>query len=296
MGVRKLGDSAYLYPGSPSTLIRIHEGNAVLVDPGHGSGRHKDLRREVGKLGLEVNLQLATHGHADHVSVCPKIDAPLLTHRFEFSIAESPLNREILTFGSKAPEGFLAYAFPEEVKAHGVFEWGGDEIAGLKAVQLNGHSPGMTGFLDEENGLIYAGGDSFFGERLLQSVGLPYLVDVGLFRKSLETLREYAGSGYLLIPSHGKSVSGEEAIETLEFNIKRVEDSEKLALEFLREPLSVDELAFRIMRSLGVEITPPKKLSLNLVPARALIAELYNRGGELEAVVENGLKWVRQKE
>lgn len=151
----------------------------------------------------------------------------------------------------------------------------------------------MTGFLDEENGLIYAG-DSFFGERLLQSVGLPYLVDVGLFWKSLETLREYAGSGYLLIPSHGKSVSGEEAIETLEFNIKRVEDSEKLALEFLREPLTVDELAFRIMRALGVELTP-KKLALNLVPVRALIAELYNRG-ELEAVVENGLKWVRRKE
>lgn len=90
MGFRKLGDTAYLYPGSPSTLIRVHEGKAVLVDPGHGSGRHKDLKREVRKLGLGVKLQLATHGHADHVSVCPKIDAPLLTHRFEFSIAKSP--------------------------------------------------------------------------------------------------------------------------------------------------------------------------------------------------------------
>ncbi|WP_209474164.1 MBL fold metallo-hydrolase [Thermococcus stetteri] len=291
MGVKKLGDTAYLYPGSPSTLIRVHEGKAVLIDSGHGSGRHKDLKRELRKLGLELKLQLATHAHADHISVCPKIDAPLFIHRFEFSIAESPLNREVLTFGSKAPRGFLAYAFPDEVKVHGVFEWG-DEIEGLTAIQLNGHSPGMTGFLDEENGLIYAG-DSFFGERLLQSVGLPYLVDVGLFRKSLGALREYAEKGYLLIPSHGKAVSGEDALEIIEFNIKRVEDAENLALEFLREPLAVDELAYRIMKSLGVEITP-KKLALNLVPARALMAELYNRG-EIKAVVDKGLKWVIEK-
>ncbi len=287
MGLRKLGDSAFLYPGSPSTLIRLFESEAVLIDPGHGSGRHKDLRREVRKLGLEIKAQLATHGHADHIAVAPRVSAPLFMHRFEISIAESPLNRELLTFGSKAPEGFLAFQSQEEVKVHAVFEWG-DQLFGTKAIRLNGHSPGMTGFLDEENGLIYAG-DSFFGERVLQSVGLPYLVDPELYKASIKELQNYAEKGHLLIPSHGKPVEEEEAGELLEFNLKRMEETESLILELLKNPMSMDELAFRIMERYGVEITP-QKLALNLVPVRAFIAELYN-GGEIEAFVDGGLKW-----
>ena len=127
MGLKKLGESAFLYPGSPSTLLRIVDGGAVLIDPGHGSGRHKDLRREARRLGLEIKAQLTTHGHADHVAVAPKISAPLFIHRFEFSIVESSFNRELLTFGSRAPEGFLVFQFQEEVKVHTVFEWG-DEL------------------------------------------------------------------------------------------------------------------------------------------------------------------------
>ncbi|NJE53774.1 MBL fold metallo-hydrolase [Thermococcus sp. 21S9] len=291
MALRKLGDSAYLYPGSPSTLLRVVDEGAVLVDPGHGSGRHKDLRRELRKLDLPLKAQLATHGHADHVAVSPKLDAPLFVHRFEFSIAESPLNREILTFGSRAPRGFLAYS-ADEVKVHAVFEWG-DELFGLKALKLNGHSPGMTGVLDGENGLLYAG-DSFFGEKLIGAVGVPYLVDWALFRESLTTLRDFAERGYLLIPSHGRSVEGDEAVETLEFNLNRLDEVEKLALEFLRKPMTVEELALGIMNHYRVEVTP-QKLALNLVPLRALVAELYNRG-LVEAVVDNGLRWVVKKE
>ncbi|NJE42048.1 MBL fold metallo-hydrolase [Thermococcus sp. GR6] len=292
MGLRKFGDSAYLYPGSPSTLIRISDGMAVLIDPGHGSGRHKDLKIAAKKLGLEIKAQLATHGHADHVSVAPGIDAPLFMHRFEFSIAESPLNRELLTFGSKAPKGFLVFQFPEEVKVHAVFEWG-DELFGVKAIRLNGHSPGMTGFLDEENGLIYAG-DAFFGERVIEAVGLPYLVEPELFKASIMQLQNYAEKGYTLIPSHGKAVSSKEALEILDFNLKRVEEAEELILGLLRTPRSLDELAFMIMRHYGIEITP-QKLALNLVPLRAFVAKLYNEG-VIEAIVDNGLKWKVRKE
>ncbi|ASJ02661.1 Zn-dependent hydrolase [Thermococcus profundus] len=287
MALRKLGDSAYLYPGSPSTLVRVLEGGAVLVDPGHGSGRHKDLRREIRKLGVEIKTQVATHGHADHIAVSPRLEAPLFMHRFEFSIAESPLNREMLTFGSKAPRGFLIFQFPDEVKVHAVFEWG-DEIFGMKAIKLSGHSPGMTGFLDEENGLLYAG-DSFFGERVIISVGLPYLIDPELFKTSIRELRNYSEKGYLLIPSHGKPVKGEEATELLDFNLNRVEETESLMLRLLESPMGMDELAFRIMEHYGVEVTP-QKLALNLVPVRAFIAELYNEG-KIEAVVDRGLKW-----
>jgi glyoxylase-like metal-dependent hydrolase (beta-lactamase superfamily II) len=291
MGLRKLGDGFYLYPGSPSTGFRVIEGGVVLIDPGHGSGRHKDLLREARRLGLEVKAQLVTHGHADHVSVCPKIGAPLFIHRFEFSIDESPLVREVLTFGSKAPEGFLAYAFPGEVRVHGIFEWG-DELFGLRAINLNGHSPGMTGFLDVENGVLYAG-DSLFGERVVEGVGLPYFVDYGSFLDSLNSLEKFVADGFTVVPSHGPVVSGEEATRLIDLNRRRVTSALELALELLSKPLSVDELAFHLMKAFEVEPTP-KRLALNLVPARAIVAELYNRG-DIGALIENGLKWVRNQ-
>ncbi|WP_297506083.1 MBL fold metallo-hydrolase [Thermococcus sp.] len=290
MGLRKLGDDFYIYPGSPSTGFKVLEDGLVLIDPAHGKGRHKDLLREARKLEKPLLAQVATHGHADHIAVSRKIDVPLYTHRFEFSIAESPLAREVLTFGSRAPEGFLAYSIPDEVRVHGIFEWG-DRLFGLEVVGLPGHSPGMSGFLSD--GVIYAG-DSFFGERLLETVGLPYLLDVGAFLDSLKVLEELALSGVTLVPSHGPVVSGEEALSLISANGERVTVSISLSKELLRKPLSVDELALALMKALSVEPSP-KKLALNLVPVRAIIAHLYNLG-EIKAVVENGLKWVARRD
>jgi glyoxylase-like metal-dependent hydrolase (beta-lactamase superfamily II) len=192
-----------------------------------------------------------------------------------------------LTFGSKAPKGFLVYQFPEEVKAHGVFDWD-DELFGLKAIELSGHSPGMTGFLDEENGVLYAG-DGFFGEKVIQSVGLPYLVEPELFKESIRKLIGYAEEGILLIPSHGRAVKGEEALRLLELNIQRVEEGERKVLELLKEPKSISELSYALAKEFEAKITP-QVLALNQVPVRAIIAELYNRD-LIEAVIENDLKW-----
>jgi hypothetical protein len=58
--------------------------------------------------------------------------------------------------------------------------------------------------------------------------------------------------------------------------------------------MTVEELALRVMNHYRVEVTP-QKLALNLVPVRALIAELYNNG-LVEATVKGGLKWVLRTE
>ena len=67
-------------------------------------------------------------------------------------------------------------------------------------------------------------------------------------------------------------------------NLERVEEIERLVPGLLESPLGIDEIAFKLMRHYSVEVTP-QKLALNLVPARAVIAELYNRG-LIDATVE----------
>mgnify|MGYP000008668402 FL=1 len=286
MALEKLGENLYLYPGSPSTMIKTGE-KTVIIDPGNGSKRHKELRRELRKIGLEINYMLATHAHADHIAIAPKLDKPLFIHRYEFSIAETPLNRELLTFGSKAPKGFLVYQFPSEVRVHAVFDWS-DELFGLRTLELPGHSPGMTGFLDEENAVLYAG-DSFFGERVIESVGLPYLIEPNLFKESIKRLMNYTEEGVLLIPSHGRRMRGEKALNLLEFNLKRVEAGESRILELLKTPRSASELSYFLAKSFDAKITP-QTLALNQVPIRAIIADLYNRD-LIEPVIEEDLKW-----
>lgn len=61
----------------------------------------------------------------------------------------------------------------------------------------------MTGFLDEENRIIYAG-DSFFGKRLIMAVGVPYFVEPELFKASIIELQNYAENDYTLVPPMGR--------------------------------------------------------------------------------------------
>ncbi len=285
--MRKLDDGVFLYPGSPSTLIVLSQDGAVLVDPGRGKGRHKDLRRELRKLDVSLRAQLLTHAHSDHVEVCNKLEAPVYAHRFEFSIAESPVVRELTTFGSRV-FGQSDYLLRDEVRVHGIFEWD-DEPFGLRAVKLNGHSPGMTGFLT--GNVLYAG-DSLFGDRLIKAVGIPYFVDYKTFTDSLRTVRGFAEEGYTIVPSHGPVVRDEKALELVEFNLRRLEELKELTLKLLERPVRVDELTYRLMGGYGVEVTP-QALMLNEVPVEALLAYLCDEG--LVGVrVDEGLRFGRK--
>lgn len=283
MGLKKINDNLYLLPGSPSTLIaKLDE--TIIIDPGKGKDRHKDIRREMRKLSLESKISLATHTHADHIEAVPKLNVTLYVHESEFSSAKYKMVREIITVGSKLFNSFLREADRlnniENVKT---FSWD-EEIFGIKTIQLDGHSPGMTGFVI--NNTLYAG-DSFFGENLLSKVGMPYFIDYDLFMNSLNKLLDFAEKGYTLIPSHGPIVSGESAVELIKKNIEITEKLENLILELLSTKRYEDSLLKELMKKMNT-ITSTFTLYLNRVPLRAILTKLVNEN-KVEIVEDNGI-------
>ncbi len=286
--MRKLDEGIFLYPGSPSTLIILENDGVILIDPGRGKERHKDLMRESRRMGVGIKAQLLTHAHSDHIEACRKINAPVYAHRFEFSIAESPILRELATFGSRVSGDEFKQYLTGELKVHAVFEWG-DEPLGVKTIRLSGHSPGMTGFL--KGNVLYAG-DSIFGDRLIKAVGIPYFTDYDEFLKSLEKVRDFAEKGYTIVPSHGPVVKGEKAIELTDFNIKRAREVESLVLESIATPKSVDEITLEVMEHYGVAATL-SSITLNMIPVRAILNSLCRRG-LAKAIVKKGLMFRRK--
>lgn len=284
MGLKEIDENTYILPGSPSTLITKTIDKVIVVDPGKGKERHKDIIRETKKLSINPNVVLATHSHSDHIEVVPKLRLPLYIHEYEFSSAKNKLVRDIITIGSRMFKGYIKEADRlGEIENVKVFRWN-ENLFGIKTIKLNGHSPGMTGF--SVGNIVYAG-DSFFGEKLLDKVGTPYFVDYDLFIESLKTLSKFAEKGYTLIPSHGSIVSGNKALEIIEKNIYHAERTLELVMDILSNSKSEDCILKELMKKLDIKITP-YSLYLNKISLKAILAKLFNED-KITVTIENDI-------
>jgi len=117
---------------------------AALIDAGMGTG---DLLSEIRELTDLPILPLLTHGHPDHylgAIACPYVylderDHALMRHYEAMDAAEGLI-----------PGGFR----PELRPLPESFDLGGRT---LRTVNLQGHTPGSTGFLLEEERVLFSG-------------------------------------------------------------------------------------------------------------------------------------------
>ena len=149
-GVRHIGDGA----GNFCTLLTGSRG-AVLFDTMTGLG---DLRGFLQALSPMVPTVVNSHGHFDHVGGNLQFDAaylhpadlPLLeAGRGQIPVLEQTLGRELSGMArSFSPERYRA------IQPGGVLDLGG---LTAEVVDLSGHTPGSTGLLCRELGLLLAG-------------------------------------------------------------------------------------------------------------------------------------------
>ncbi len=284
MEKRRLGDRLYLIPGSPNTLYYA-EGRGLLVDPGIGEGRGEALAE---MLGGRVDVVL-THGHTDHLAAAPSVARSVAAHRLCVTLVESMDARKALVYGGLVSDSFAS--MPRvELRVFHAFDWGEELAPGVYTVALPGHTPGHTGVLFEEEGVV-AVGDALVGEMVLKRYGLPYALDAKRWVESLGVIEGLVERGYTLVPGHGPVLRGDRALRVIEANREAVLRAKGLVEELVSTPRSLDELAVLVTRSVAGRSPSPRSVALNRVTVSSILAWLEDEG-RVEPVVEgNRVAW-----
>ena len=271
---------AYLLKGSPGTLV-VPGDPPVVVDPGHGRKRVKQLRRLLEEAaGGRDPVVVLTHHHSDHLALLYQgFEPPLvLAPQLDLPMVWDPLERTRATFGIPMDSGPLLLFDARGVPGARPLE---EYKGGLPVEPLAtpGHTAGHTAYI-AEGGIVYAG-DSLFGPRVLDNYAVPYHAYPCRALESLDKLAGLAGD-HTLVPGHGPPARGRDAEELVEANRRRIMEAKRLVEEALREPRTPGSLAVELAKRYARDPGRPGLLLLVETAVRGYLGCMADR---LEAIV-----------
>ncbi|MBO3801885.1 MAG: MBL fold metallo-hydrolase [Thermoproteota archaeon] len=289
--LQRIRDKTYLIKGSPNTLLYENHDRIFVIDPGSELDRGKLIMKEVAENFKNKKIEvLLTHSHSDHVAALATLSeniAPYISEQ-EISSLVDIKTRRALTYSSSTPSNilyrFVDYA-PEKFKSFKL----GSEIEDIKTIDLRGHSLGHSGFLTSD-GVLYTG-DSFFGDKLISSVGVPYYLNYEDTIFSFKKLKEIINKDFVVVMAHGPVMKYKEALNILDLNIKLMEEIKEKVLNF--SGLTAEEITYRLLKTANVNITE-SSLVLSGVTIRSILGYLTREGFMQTKVDEKGIVWVKK--
>lgn len=185
-------------PAFCSILLVESAGQRILVDTGH-VGRRVPLTEALQQRGLrpsDIDLIVMTHAHWDHVQnfdLFPQ--APLLLHPRERKYAQRPHRNDWAT-----PQ--WTGAAIETARIQEVME--GDEVAaGVRVIELPGHSPGSIGLLVETaEGIAGVAGDTLHFAQVALSGRNPLVF--WNEREANASIRKLLAAATVIYPGHDR--------------------------------------------------------------------------------------------
>lgn len=289
--LQKIREKTYLIKGSPNTLLYESYDKVFVIDPGSELERGKTIANEVTQNFNDKKIEvLLTHSHSDHVAALATLNkdiAPYISEQ-EISSLIDIKTRKALTYSSSTPSNilyrFVDYA-PEKFNSFKL----GSKVEEIETIDLRGHSLGHAGFLTSD-GVLYAG-DSFFGDKLISAVGVPYYLNYEDAVSSLNKLKEIISKDFVIVMAHGPVMKYKEAINVLDMNIKLMEEIKENVLNF--NGLTAEEITYRLLKAAKVNITE-SSLVLSGVTVRSILGYLVKEGFLQTKVDEKGIIWVKK--
>lgn len=290
--LQKIREKTYLIKGSPNTLLYESYDKIFIIDPGSETERGKLILDEISKNFKDKKIEvLLTHSHSDHVAALATLGKDIVPYISEQEISSliDIKTRKALTYSSSSPSSilyrFVDYA-PEKFNSFKL----GNKIEDIETIDLRGHSLGHAGFLTSD-GVLYTG-DSFFGSKLISTVGIPYYLDYEDAVSSLNKLKETVRKDFVIVMSHGPIMKYKEALDVLEMNLKLMEEIKDKVLNF--NELTAEEITYRLLKAANVNVTE-SSLILSSVTIRSLLGYLTREGFLQTNVNEKGLVWTKKE-
>ncbi len=222
-------------PAFCSVTLVESEGRLVLVDPAH-VGRRRELAAALERRGLteaSIDAVVLTHAHWDHAQNFDCFaEAELLLHPRERRYASAPHAND---WATPAWTGLAL----ETHRIEEVVE--GDEVAaGVRVIELPGHSVGSIGLLVETAaGVACVAGDALHSGWVLESRQPPIVF--GSLSQARESVAKALSAADLFYPGHDRPfrVKDGEAdhLEPFALTIRNLEP-EREGLRFEAAPLS----------------------------------------------------------
>ncbi len=244
---------ALVIPGSPNTLI--HEN--VMVDLG---GKNSSIPQE-------ADVQLATHGHSDHIAgLFRQARRKYLPQEDRWGM--SLMGRRMAVYGfSCADSSLFTY---DLIKEDLVSTFSDPEV---EVIKTPGHTPGHTAYL--LGGVLYAG-DAFFGQKVLEGFVFPFYVDFWRAMESLRTIRELSRSVEGTVISHGPVYDNRKMLELIDFNLSYGERLVNMVRDSLSDWSTSQQVVLRVMERSGKKMDEisPTSVIMNEKTALSIISGL----------------------
>ncbi|MCY0849756.1 MBL fold metallo-hydrolase [Sulfuracidifex metallicus] len=249
MKTLKIG-KADVIPGSPNTLLY----DGIVVDLG---GKNSELP-------IQGEIQLATHGHADHIAgLFREAKSKFLPPEDRWGI--SLLGRRMAVYGFSCYESslFTYDLIKEDLQA----TFKDPEV---QVISTPGHTPGHVSYVIGD--VLYAG-DAFFGQRVLEGFVFPFYVDFWKAMESLAKIKEISNSVEGIVISHGPLYDKRKMLDLIEFNINYGQKLVDRVRDSLSDWVTSQQVVVKVMEGMGkkVEEISPTSIIMNERTALSII-------------------------
>lgn len=235
--------------GSPNTLI--YDGRIVIDQGGKNAS-----------LNINSEIQLATHGHMDHIAGLFKKSEKKFIPKEDFW-ALNIIGRRVMTYGFSSTDSklFIYDLIKDDLNEN----FSDPEV---EVIKLPGHTPGHSAFLIDN--VLYCG-DAFFGQRVLESFIFPFYTDFWKAIESLEKIKELIKSVDYVFISHGPVYTDKRKIEDLlNFNL----DYDKKLVEKIKNTIQGNEMtAEEVVVKISNKLEPAN-VFLNEIVAKSILVQV----------------------